>query len=77
MFIYLSHISNGNNIKTNKLDIHDEVPEEVPEIIFGEGFLVLYFGVDITVVQEMDICLLHLNVTMVTHMCLMTSAVSV
>ena len=40
-------------------------------MVFGEGLLVVHLGVDVAMVQEMDVRLLHLNGkgTMATHMC--------
>lgn len=43
------------------VDICDEVLEEVPEMVFGKGLLIVHFSVNVAVVQELAVSVLHLQ----------------
>ena len=48
---------------TDHANVQDEVLEEVPEMFLCEGFLVIDLSVNVTVVEEPDVCILYLNTT--------------
>ena len=46
---------------THQINISDEVLEQFPDMLLSEGLLVVHLSVNITVVQEQTIGLLHLH----------------